>query len=87
MAVSYGVASIPADAVDTVDELMALASQRLEGGAPTPPPVGEALPAEIDEALRVLEHADASRLGDVSNEILERLRRIAKSIQTRRGTS
>jgi diguanylate cyclase (GGDEF)-like protein len=83
IAVSYGVSSIHIDAVNTVDELMALASQRLDGAALTLP-AGEALPAEIDQALRVLEHADASRLGDVSDEILERLQRIAKSIQARR---
>ena len=35
-------------------------------------------PAEIDQALRVLEQADAARLGEVSQEIVERLQRIAK---------
>ena len=83
IAASYGVASIRVDAVNSIDELMGLANQRLDGGTLTLP-AGESLPAEIDQALRVLEHADASRLGEVSQEILERLQRIARSIQAKR---
>lgn len=80
---SYGVASLRVDSVNSMGELMALATQRLDGGTLTLP-AGETLPAEIDQALRVLEHADASRLGEVSQEILERLQRIARSIQEKR---
>ena len=82
----YGVASIHVDTVNSIDELMALALQRLEGGVPAVPASAASLPAEIDQALRVLEHADASRLGEVSQEILERLQRIARAIQSKRKT-
>lgn len=81
---SYGVSSLRVDTANSIDELMGLATQRLDGGTLNLP-AGESLPAEIDQALRVLEHADASRLGEVSQEILERLQRIAKAIQAKRG--
>ena len=81
---SYGVSAIHVDAVNSIDELMSLATQRLDGGGPALP-TAETVPAEIDQALRVLEHADASRLGEVSQEILERLQRIAKAIQAKKG--
>ena len=80
---SYGVASIHVDTVHSVDELMALATKRLDGGTFTLP--AETLPAEIDQALRVLEHVDASALGEVSQEIVERLQRIARAIQEKRS--
>lgn len=83
IAASYGVSSARVDPVDSIDELMGLAAKRLEGGGPAPQAAGESLPAEIDQALRVLERADAARLGEVSDEILERLKRIAKIIQKR----
>jgi two-component system cell cycle response regulator len=85
IAASYGVSSLRVDAVNSIDELMNLAAKRLAGGAPAPQAAGESLPAEIDQALRVLERADASRLGEVSQEILQRLQRIAKMIQAKRG--
>lgn len=81
---SYGVSATRVDTTNSMDELMNLAMQRLDGGAPVAQPAGESLPAEIDQALRVLERADASRLGEVSKEIVERLQRIARSIQTTR---
>ena len=84
IAASYGVSSIHVDSVNSIEELMALATQRLDGAALTLP-AGETVPAEIDQALRVLEHADASRLGEVSQEILDRLQRIAKSIQAKKA--
>ena len=82
IAASYGVSSIHVDTVHTVEELMKLAAQRLDG-APLSLPAAESVPAEIDQALRVLEHADASRLGAVSEQILQRLQRIAQAIQAK----
>jgi two-component system cell cycle response regulator len=82
----YGVASMHVDPVSSIDELMGLAMQRLDGGAPATPAAVETLPADIEQALRVLEHADASRLGEVSQEILDRLQRIAKAIHSKRKT-
>lgn len=84
IAASYGVSSIHVDTVNSIDELMALATQRLDGGTLTLP-AGDTVPAEIDQALRVLEHADASTLGAVSQEIVERLQRIARAIQAKRS--
>jgi hypothetical protein len=83
IAASYGVSSVHVDSVNSIGELMALAIQRLDGGA-LALPAGETVPAEIDQALRVLEHADAALLGGVTDEILERLQRIAKSIQAKK---
>lgn len=83
IAASYGVSSIRVDSANSIDELMAHAAQRLDGGTLTLP--AESLPAEIDQALRTLEHADPSLLGEVSQEILERLQRIARAIQAKRS--
>ena len=80
---SYGVSSLRVDTVNSVDELMGVATKRLDGGTFTLP--AETLPAEVDHALRVLEHLDASILGDVTQEILDRLQRIARAIQTNRS--
>ena len=80
---SYGVSSLRVDTVNSVDELMGVATKRLDGGTFTLP--AETLPAEVDQALRVLEHLDASILGDVTQEILDRLQRIARAIQTNRS--
>jgi len=84
IAVSYGVSSLHVDSVNSIEELMGLATQRLDGGAPASQGI-ERLPAEIDQALRVLEKVAAGRLGAVGEEILERLQLIAKSIQSKRG--
>jgi two-component system cell cycle response regulator len=86
IAASYGVSSLHIDAVDSFDELMALATKRLDGGTLTLPSGADALPAEIDQALRVLEHADTTGLGEVTQEIVERLQRIAKAIAAKRNT-
>jgi diguanylate cyclase (GGDEF)-like protein len=83
IAASYGVSSMRVDTVNSVDELMAFAAKRLDGGTFTLP--AETLPAEVDQALRVLEHLDASLLGEVSEEILDRLQRIARTIQATRS--
>lgn len=83
IAASYGVSSMHVDSADSIDELMGLATKRLDGGMLTLP--AETVPAEIDQALRTLEHADTSMLGEVSQEILERLQRIAKAIQAKRS--
>jgi len=85
VAASYGVSSLRLDPVNSIDELMALAAKRLDGDAKAPAAAGETLPAEIDQALRVLERADATRLGEVGQEIVERLQRITKSIQSRKA--
>ena len=82
VAASFGVASLRADPSSSIEDLMRLATQRLDGAAP-PPKGAERLPPEIDHALQVLER-DAAGLGEVSKEIIERLQRIAKAIQARR---
>jgi two-component system cell cycle response regulator len=76
---TFGVASLGVDPANSIEELMRLALQRLQSatGPPVAPkPAG--LPGEIERALRVLEKADAARLGDAAGEVLGRLKRIAK---------
>jgi diguanylate cyclase (GGDEF)-like protein len=82
---SFGIAALGVDPANSIEELMRLALQRLQTvpNAPAAPkPAG--LPAEIERALRVLENADAVRLGAATGEVLDRLKRIAKLIQTKR---
>ena len=81
---SFGIAT-PQDSAGAIEELMKLALQRLQkagasrderivGGAEAPAPARPAaLPADIERAVQLLEHASAERLGDASNEILRRL--------------
>ena len=82
---SVGVSSMRVDASKSFDDLMRLAVQRLDTAAAPAQGAAKGLPAEIDEALRVLERADARRLGEVSKEIVERLQRIAKQIAAKRS--
>ena len=86
---SLGVASIKADAANSIEELMRLALQRLKrgpAGAPAPA-VAEprpGMPADLERILRFLEGADISRLGLVADEFARRLKKIAKAIQAKR---
>jgi two-component system cell cycle response regulator len=76
---SFGIATLGVDPANSIEELMRLALQRLQTvpNAPAAPkPAG--LPGEIERALRVLEKADAARLGAAAGEVLGRLKRIAK---------
>lgn len=83
-AASFGVASLVVDAANAIEDLMRLALQRLQSA---PRALVEAkpsgLPGEIERALRVLEAADARRLGNAAGELLARLQRIAKAIAGR----
>jgi two-component system cell cycle response regulator len=82
---SFGIAALGVDPANSIEELMRLALQRLQTvpNAPAAPkPAG--LPSEIERALRVLEKADLGRLGAAAGEVLDRLKRIAKSIQAKR---
>jgi two-component system cell cycle response regulator len=83
-ATSFGVASLGVDAVNSIEELMRLALQRLQAAPKAPVPAKPGLPGEIERALRVLEAADSLRLGDAAENVLARLNRIAKSIQAKR---
>jgi diguanylate cyclase (GGDEF)-like protein len=82
---SFGIAALGVDPANSIEDLMRLALQRLQT-VPNAPvaskPAG--LPSEIERALRVLEKADAARLGTAAGEVLDRLKRIAKSIQAKR---
>ena len=80
-AASFGVASLAVDAVNSIEDLMRLALQRLQKATrpPTEPkPAG--LPPDIEGALGVLERADRARLGRRAAEVVQRLKRIAKAI-------
>src|SRR5438874_1050168 len=81
---SFGVASLSLDPVDSIEELMRLAMQRLKTASSlkaAPEPSGpQRLPGEIERALQVLEKADAARLGAGVKQLLKRLQRIAKKL-------
>src|SRR5438477_2513837 len=78
---SFGVASLSLDPVDSIEELMRLAMQRLQTASsqkpvPPEPSAPQHLPGEIERALQVLEKADAARLGRGVKQVLKRLQRI-----------
>jgi diguanylate cyclase (GGDEF)-like protein len=83
-ATSFGVASLSLDPVNSIEELMRLAVQRLEtaSGHKLLPEVSapQLLPGEIERALQVLEKADAARLGAGVKHLLKRLQRIATKL-------
>jgi len=82
-----GVASLGADAVGSIEELMRAALQRLDTPQPVavPAPAAAAqLPAEVEQALQTLERADIGRTGEATTELLKRLHRIAKLIHDKR---
>lgn len=79
---SFGVASLVADPVDSLEDLMRLALKRLQRVVPAAaaePAAGP--PAEIEQALRVLESADPARLGPAAKPVLKRLLRVAKTLK------
>lgn len=78
--ISTGVASLDLDNVGAIEEMMKLATHRLERSAePVAAPAAAAaekrptLPAEVDAALKVLESLDAVRLNTFADEIARRL--------------
>ena len=82
---SFGVASLSLDPVNSIEELMRLAMQRLQTASsqkpvPPEPSAPQHLPGEIERALQVLEKADAARLGRGVKQVLKRLQRIAKKL-------
>jgi two-component system cell cycle response regulator len=81
-AVSFGVASLPADAANSIEDLMRLALSRLQKAPKAAPPAAQpgGLPADVEAALRVLEKANRARLGAAAEEVLRRLKRVAKAI-------
>jgi diguanylate cyclase (GGDEF)-like protein len=92
---SFGVASLSVDAVNSIEDLMRLALQRLQGSRPAhaaepqPQPFNfqspaATLPADLERALRYFENLDIARLGNAADEFARRLKRIAKSIQAKR---
>lgn len=91
-AASLGVASAAADPAGSIEDLMRIALQRLHR-APAAPPApaaaqpGGGLPQDLERLLRFLEGVDAVRLGPAADEFAQRLKRIAKAIQAKRGRS
>jgi two-component system, cell cycle response regulator len=81
---SFGVASLSLDQVNSIEDLMKIAMQRLKSatGHKLLPEVSapQHLPGEIERALQVLEKADAARLGSGVKQVLKRLQRIAKKL-------
>jgi diguanylate cyclase (GGDEF)-like protein len=88
-ATTFGVASLSLDAVDSIEELMRLAMQRLQAAAKLKtPPVPEAsashLSPDVERALQVLEGLDAARLGKAGKALLKRLDLVAKKLTRER---
>jgi len=84
---SLGVASVRADPVNSIEELMRLAVQRLQRAPAVAPALAEprpGLPADLERILRFLEGADIARLGAAADEFARRLKKIAKAIQAKR---
>ena len=84
IACSFGVASLAVDPAGSIEELIRLALQRL-AASPLPAVAGGArLGEDVERALRLLEAA-ASRTppGQRSEELLARLRAVAKTLQGR----
>src|SRR4051812_21269491 len=81
----FGIASLAQERAERVEELMAAALKRLDGPqampATAPAPSAARLPAEVEQALQVLERLDVARLGHGAQDVLRRLARIAKLIQ------
>ena len=86
----FGVASLVAEEVESIEELMRAALQRLDAApsAPAPAPAAQAaaaqLPADVEQALQTLERVDVARIGAAATEVLKRLHRIAKMIHDKR---
>lgn len=87
---SFGVASISLDAVNSIEELMRLAVQRLQAASKQKAPLvpepsaPQSLPPDIERALQVLEAADPARLGKGSKAVLKRLEHLLKVMQVKR---
>jgi two-component system cell cycle response regulator len=83
----FGIAAIAQTSAERAEELMAAALKRLDGPQPTTAtataPASARLPAEVEQALQVLERLDAARLGHGAKDLLQRLARIAKLIQVK----
>ena len=87
---SFGVASVSLDAVNSVEDLMRLAVQRLQAAAkqkapPVPEPSApQHLPPDLERALQVLEGIDPTRLGRAGKTLLKRLEHVMKVIQVKK---
>ena len=87
---SFGVASLSLDAVNSIEELIRLALQRLDAAAkrkapsPPEPSAPQHLPADIERALQVLEGLDEARLGKATKAVVKRLEHVLKVIQVKK---
>ena len=85
---SFGVASLSLDKVDSIEELMKIAMQRLKSatGHKFLPEVTapQTLPAEVEHALEVLDKAVARLSNAAMKSVLKRLQRIEKMIQVKK---
>jgi hypothetical protein len=82
---SIGLAALDVDPVGSIEELMKLASQRLEDAANRKAQqhiVNQdevnvvkpaTLPSDIDRAVQAIEHSNAEQLGEAASEVLRRI--------------
>lgn len=87
----FGVASLAMDPVNSIEDLIKLAAQRLQSATghsllppehSMPPPPGT-IPRDVERALEILEKTNGARLGEAAKHVLKRLQRIAKVIQVK----
>ena len=83
----FGIASLAQERVERAEELMGAALKRLDGPQPALPAAPATTPAhlppEVEQALQTLERVDVGRLGGAAREMLKRLARIAKLVQSK----
>jgi len=85
IAPSFGVSSLSVDTAHSIEDLIALALQRLQKIARAEAALAgkPALPGEVDQALRVLESAHPERLGAFAKDIVSRLERIVSRFKSK----
>ncbi len=91
---SFGAASLTIDTVNSIEDLMRVALQRMQAaGRHAEPSVGQdeiqrarlsTLPGDIERALLVLEQTDPRPLGDLAGDVAKRLLRIVDLFRGRR---
>jgi diguanylate cyclase (GGDEF)-like protein len=90
VASSFGVASLTIDSVNSIEELMRIALQRLQAAGRQPEPivaqarVRQGLPGDIERALLLLEQINPQPLGELTDGVVQRLSAILNRLKGKR---
>ena len=94
VASSFGVASLTIDTVNSIEELMRVALQRLQAASRQPEPIVAQdqvkpvspvrLPGDIERALLLLEQVNPQPLGDLTDGVVQRLLGIVNRLKGKR---